>query len=207
VETSLPDLSGNNRHAALASTATGDAGFRFATGKVGKALYLSSASNAHVVLPSGMLSDSCEATVATWVYLNSQRVLQRLWTFSTGADAYIYLTTNHNSSGLMRAGITLRTNPNDSMFVEGPSALPTGTWTHVAVVLGTAGLALYIDGVQAGSTAPSAIRPADLGKTLYDYIGRSNFSWDPYLDGNIDELRIYNRALSASEIRTLASGS
>ena len=207
LETTLPDLSGNSRNAALASSATGDAGFRFSAGKVGKALYLNSSSSAHVVLPSGMLSDACEATIATWVYLNTQKTLQRVWTFSTGANAYIYLTTDHNLSGLMRAGVTLKTNPDDSAFVEGPSALPATVWTHVAVVFSTTGLLLYVDGAQVGSTSPAAIRPADLGKTLYDYIGRSNFSWDPYLDGAIDEFRVYNRALSPTEIRTLASGS
>jgi uncharacterized protein len=202
VETALPDLSGNNRNAQLASSATGDAGFRFAAGKVGKALYLSSASSAHVVLPSGMLTDACEATIATWVFLNSQKALQRAWTFSTGANAYMYLTTDHNLSSLMRAGITLKTN-GDPEFVEGPGALPTGVWTHVAVVLGSAGLVLYIDGVQVGVNSASTIRPVDMGKTLYDYIGRSNYSWDPYLDGNIDEFRVYNRALSPAEIRAL----
>jgi hypothetical protein len=207
VETALPDMSGNNRNAALASSATGDAGFRFVAGKVGKALYLSSAYSAHVVLPSGMLTDACEATVATWVLLNSRlRPLQRVWTFSTGANTYMYLTTDHNLSGLMRSGITLKTN-GDSEFVEGAGALPTGVWTHVAVVLGSAGLALYVDGVQVSANSDNSIRPADLGKTLYDYIGRSNYQWDPYLDGSIDEFRVYNRALSPGEIRSLANPS
>jgi hypothetical protein len=35
-----------------------------------------------------------------------------------------------------------------------------------------------------------------------DYIGHSQFSWDPTLDGNIDEFRVYNRALP-----TIRSGS
>jgi len=69
--------------------------------------------------------------------------------------------------------------------------------------LGLSGLAFYVDGVQVGASGPAPIRPVDLGKTLYDYIGRSNYSWDPYLDGNIDEFRVYNRALSPAEIRAL----
>jgi hypothetical protein len=47
------------------------------------------------------------------------------------------------------------------------------------------------------------LRPADLGSTPNNYIGRSQFSWDPYFDGDIDELRIYNRALSADAIKAL----
>jgi uncharacterized protein len=39
-----------------------------------------------------------------------------------------------------------------------------------------------------------------------NYIGRSQFSDDPYLDANIDEFRVYNRALSPDEIQALANG-
>jgi hypothetical protein len=203
--TSLPDLSGNNRNAFLASSATGDAGFRFGAGKVGKALYLSSISSAHVVLPSSMLADACEATIATWVYLNTQKNWQRVWTFSTGGNAYMYLTTDRLSTGLARAGITLKSTPgNEAEFVEGSSAMATMTWIHLAVVLGAGGMALYVDGVLVDAKPDASLRPVDLGKTLYDYIGRSNYSWDPYLDGNIDEFRVYNRALSPAEIRALA---
>lgn len=207
VETKLPDLSGNNQNAVLASSATGDAGFRFVAGKVGKALSLNSAYSAHVVLPAGLLADACEATVATWVYLNTQKNWQRVWTFSTGGNAYMYLTTNRNSSGLARAGITLKNNPGDEAeSIESPSALPAGAWTHLAVVLGPGGMALYVDGALVDSNPESTLRPVDMGKTLYDYIGRSNYSWDPYLDGSIDEFRVYNRALSPAEIRALVGG-
>jgi uncharacterized protein len=206
VETALPDLSGNNREARLASSATGDAGFRFVTGKVGKALSLNSLYSAHVVLPAGMLADACEATVAAWVYLNTQKNWQRVWTFSTGGNAYMYLTTNRNGSGLVRGGITLKNNPGDEAeSIESPTVLAAGAWTHLAVVLGPAGMALYVDGALVDANPESSLRPVDMGKTLYDYIGRSNYSWDPYLDGNIDEFRVYNRALSPAEIRALAS--
>jgi hypothetical protein len=206
VETALPDLSVNNRNAQLASSATGDAGFRFVNGKVGKALSLNSAYNAHVVLPPGMLADACEATVASWVYLNTQKNWQRVWTFSTGGNAYMYLTTNRNGSGLIRGGITLKNNPGDEAeSIESPSVMPAGVWTHLAVVLGPAGMALYVDGALVDSNPESSLRPADMGKTLYDYIGRSNYSWDAYLDGNIDEFRVYNRALSPAEIRALVN--
>jgi uncharacterized protein len=206
--TALPDQSGNNRNAALASIGTGGAaGYRFAAGKVGKALYLSSASAAHVVLPSAMLANDCEATVATWVYLNSQSTWQRVWTFSIDNSVYMYLTTNNETTGVVRTGITLDGNSVDQQYLDGPTTLPTGVWTHVAVVLGPAGLVLYVNGNPVAASALTTLRPADMGKTLHDYIGRSNFLWDPYLDGNIDEFRVYNRALSAAEVSALASGS
>jgi hypothetical protein len=43
-----------------------------------------------------------------------------------------------------------------------------------------------------------------LGDTSNNFIGRSPFTTDPYLDGQIDEFRIYNRVLSPAEIGALA---
>jgi hypothetical protein len=74
----------------------------------------------------------------------------------------------------------------------------------VAVVLGVAGALLYVDGVEVGRSASVTLRPADLGAMSANYIGRSHFP-DPYLDGSIDDFRIYDRALSAAEIQALVA--
>ncbi|HSB02319.1 MAG TPA: LamG-like jellyroll fold domain-containing protein [Anaerolineales bacterium] len=42
-----------------------------------------------------------------------------------------------------------------------------------------------------------------LGSTTQNWIGRSEYSSDPYLNGAIDEFRIYSRALSAAEVLAL----
>jgi hypothetical protein len=44
---------------------------------------------------------------------------------------------------------------------------------------------------------------ASLGNTTQNWIGRSQYQADPYLDGKVDDLRIYSRALSAAELATL----
>jgi hypothetical protein len=38
----------------------------------------------------------------------------------------------------------------------------------------------------------------------YAYLGKSQFTVDPYFDGQLDEVRVYRRALSAAEVQTLA---
>jgi hypothetical protein len=53
---------------------------------------------------------------------------------------------------------------------------------------------------------PAGLTSSDLGDTGNNFIGRSPFTADPYLDGQIDEFRIYDRALSAAEIGELAKG-
>jgi len=47
------------------------------------------------------------------------------------------------------------------------------------------------------------LRPSTIGNTTNNWIGRSAWSPDPYFGGLLDDFRVYNRALSASEITTL----
>jgi hypothetical protein len=61
---------------------------------------------------------------------------------------------------------------------------------------------LYVDGVSAGSNS-AVIAPQALGALDDAFIGKSQFSGDPLLDAQIDEFRVYRRALSASEIEAL----
>jgi hypothetical protein len=50
------------------------------------------------------------------------------------------------------------------------------------------------------------VHPADLGSTTQDYLGRSQFPTDPYLNGEIDDVGVCSSALSATQIAALASG-
>ena len=44
------------------------------------------------------------------------------------------------------------------------------------------------------------LRPADLGMTVNDWLGRSQFATDPYFNGDMDELRIYAAALTPAQV-------
>jgi hypothetical protein len=77
--------------------------------------------------------------------------------------------------------------------------LTVGAWHHVAVTLNGNTGNLYLNGVAVGTNAGIILRPATLGVTTNNYLGRSQWS-DPYMNGLLDEFRIYSVALSASEI-------
>ena len=71
--------------------------------------------------------------------------------------------------------------------------LTTGAWTHLAATYDGANLRLYKNGVLSTTTAaPGALltsaNPLRIG---------GNTIWGEYFDGRIDEVRVYNRALSA----------
>ncbi len=65
---------------------------------------------------------------------------------------------------------------------------------------------LYVNGTAVGSNPDITIHPSDLGTTTQDWIGRSEYGGDPYLNAAVDDFNIYSRALSAAEVATLATG-
>jgi hypothetical protein len=79
-----------------------------------------------------------------------------------------------------------------------------GNWHHVAGVLSPSGTKIYFDGVERGS-ASGANMIYDQGPDLH--VGRHGTN-DPDWDfgGNLDDVRIYTRALPPAEVAALAGG-
>jgi hypothetical protein len=81
-----------------------------------------------------------------------------------------------------------------------PSQITAGTWTHVAGVMSGTTATIYINGVSTFTHA-QGFTPQVRNNTLrfgVDYQAS-------FFDGSIDDIRIYTRALSDSEISALAA--
>ena len=83
----------------------------------------------------------------------------------------------------------------DVLAGAGP-ALTAGTWTHLALTYDGSQLRLFKNGVQVAQAASTGTIQAS---ALPLRIG-GNAIWGEYTDGRIDEVRVYNRVLSAAEI-------
>jgi fibronectin type 3 domain-containing protein len=169
-------------------------------GKFGNAVSLDGV-NDHVSLPTGVVSGLTDFTIATWVYLNRVDTWTRVFDFGTGTGVNMFLTPRSGSE-TVRFAITTG-GAGGEQQINGAAALLMGIWTHVAVTLdGTTGV-LYVNGVEVGRNDAMSLTPAALGATTQNYIGRSQYAADPYLNGRIDEFRIYADALSADQIASL----
>ena len=84
--------------------------------------------------------------------------------------------------------------------------IPDATWTHVAFTWQSDDLLrTYVNGTLA-MTMTASINP--IGEPVASFrVGAAPWSGALRLDGNIDDVRVYNRTLSAGEIGALASGS
>jgi hypothetical protein len=79
----------------------------------------------------------------------------------------------------------------------------TNQWYHVALTYDGNTTKMYID----GQLKDSKTRSGPFTPNAYDvYLGKSNSSIYPYyLNGVIDEIRIYNRALCSGAIQQLSN--
>lgn len=95
---------------------------------------------------------------------------------------------------------------NNSVGSAAATNFTPGVWHHVAAVRNNGTISLYIDGAFRLSAAEGTMTPSypiNMIAGAFAYGGFSPPRYNPF-SGKLDELRIYNRALTAAEIATLA---
>jgi hypothetical protein len=180
------DVSGQGNHGSI-SGATWTT-----SGRYGPALVFDGTNDVVVVADSTSLDLTNGMTLSAWVYPTSslsgwKAILQK------ETDAWFL---NANTGG-DRAGTGGTLNGVCCTVLQGPSALAVNRWTHVAATYDGTTLRLYLDATQVASQARSGnlqvnAAPLRIGGNTYG---------SEFFPGRIDEVRIYNRALSAAEIQ------
>lgn len=147
-------------------------------------------------LPTGIVDGLADFTISTWIHQSSLSTWERIFDFGDGVTNTMFLTTQSNDS---RPRFSIRTPDVDWQEIYSDVGMPVGKWSHVAVTwTGNMGI-LYIDGVEVGRNGSMTLNPSSLGATTRNYIGKSQFN-DPYLNAQLDEFQIFDRALSAMEL-------
>jgi hypothetical protein len=152
-------------------------------------------------LPAGIVSNYTAVTVDAWASFGTLPGACFFYGFGniSGANGinYIFCQPRNGRIAITAANYTGEQN-------SAPN--PSGNWSglanlHVTSVFNPpAGyLALYTNGVLAAINNAVTI-PFSSVNDIYSYLGRSLYSGDSYFDLALDEFRIYNGALSASEI-------
>ena len=148
------------------------------------------------------VADSDELSVAMWVKWNTSTTQwQRIFDFGNDEDHYLFLTPNSGTSK-MRFAIK---NGGDEQILDCPSKLSSYLWKHVVVTIGKDKTAIYVDGTEVASTTGITIKPSDIRPVL-NYLGRSQYTADPNISANYDDVRIFNYALSADEVKAVKDG-
>ncbi|WP_329238210.1 family 43 glycosylhydrolase [Streptomyces canus] len=196
------DSSGHGYH----GTYVGTPGF--GTGVQGGSFKMSgdATGSPYVRIPSGVLRNAGSVTVSTYAKWKGGNSFQWLFGLGPDSDKYLFATPSNGGNSLYSA-ITKASWSAESKLTAG-SQLTPGEWRHVTVTLdgATGTMVLYVDGVEAARTT-TTVKPSELydaNKDYSGYIGKSLYAPDPSFGGEVDDFRIYDRALSAAEVMELS---
>jgi len=204
--TQAKDSSGNGNHGTYTSGATTMAAAPAVPAGNLRSFALTQASRQYISVPdSPSLSITGSMTVAAWIRPTIDSTLQEgiveKWDEPGATGGYMFrLDAGENLSFAICSG----TGANG--VSTAPRAIPLNVWTHVAGVYANSGasgtITNYVNAA-ADPTVGSGIAPPTDGSyalQIGDDHGSNAFN------GNIDEVRIYNRALIPSEIAVLKNG-
>ncbi len=171
------------------------------------ALVLDGTTETFMQLPGGLLNGLSAVTVEFWVTNGVNGDNCRIFDF--GNTNGVLLGVAGQPAGYVFFSPHAGANHRLTLTGGGPefeqTVTPAGTFderaVHVACVVDppTHNLAIYTNGVLEAVNTNLATSLASL-VNLISYVGRSLYPADAYLNGSIDELRIYNGALSPSSI-------
>ncbi|TSC89923.1 MAG: thrombospondin N-terminal-like domain-containing protein [Parcubacteria group bacterium Gr01-1014_3] len=167
-------------------------------GLVGQALKFDG-TNDHVnITAPTVLQSSSTFTVSLWAESPSYKANPMALAIRNGTDPnqlfalYPYDTTNGNGARVFYSGASIINQNNGSIANTG--------WHHFLFVSrSSTDHELFVDGSSVGTSATSKTLPATLTNVT---IG----AWEPnaqWYSGSIDEVRVYDRALSAAEVAAL----
>lgn len=177
---------------------TGSGSPTYVAGHAGQAINLSG-STQYVSLPAGIVSTLNDFTIATWVKVTALSTWARIFDFGSNTTTNMFLVPSNGAN--IRFAITTG-GAGAEQQINGTTTLPTGSWVHVAVTLAGSTGTLYVNGAQVGQNTAMTLKPSSLGSTTLNYLGKSQYA-DPYLNGQLDDFRIYNGALTAGEVFSL----
>jgi len=136
-----------------------------------------------------------EVTISSWINPNTLHdggILTKKPTSGTAYNYYYRLT----AAGGINFGVTLGTT---LRVYSANTQLSPGMWSHIVGTYDGTSLKLYVDGTYFGKADYSGtMTPTD----NYLIIGSEYIGYRPF-NGNISNVKIYNRALSATEVQQL----
>jgi subtilase family serine protease len=150
------------------------------------------------VCPSTSLNCTNEITVALWCAVEGSGLLgPRLVSIDTANGAY---EMAFNPS-LREFSFDYSPNGSSGPVAQWAGSFTNGQWLYLAGTATRSSATLYVNGV----LITNAIGPAlgSSGQTIRMNIGRLAHSGYDAFNGKLDDVRIYNRALSASEVQQL----
>jgi hypothetical protein len=204
-ENDATDFTGSN-HGALQN------GTAFAVGKVGQAFSFDGIDDGINITKSGNLNfGASDFSIGAWVN----------FTEDFAGPSHVVIFDNYAGLPFYRlfinpfgeyAGMYFRDNLGNAVVAEGATPLNDGNWHYLVGIRDGQNGHIYIDGTLVATASHASVGTITTSTCTYARIGATNTGpghcsstnlTESYFKGLIDEIEIYNRALSASEIQTI----
>jgi len=164
---------------------------------------------ANAVWSEGRFGSALEFSGKGWVTIRAAQALDatgemtlQAWIYPTQRETawrdVITRATSGGESGFSLPAASSTAPPGEGWVVKGKARLVPGRWSHLATTYDGRVQRLYINGALVASRPLSRTKVAEPGAL---HVGGSPI-WGDRFKGKIDEVRVYNRALTAEEIRT-----
>ena len=168
------------------------------SGKIGNDLVFNGSSSYMRFSNNSQINPTQAMTISVWVKPVSwaggdRRILQKAPNDSDPASSQYRLSSSGGQLAFAITGFNTLTAP----------LPPTNTWSHLVALYDGSSLKLYQNGQLVSSTSASGPIPTTNYALFIGTKTNSSPSYN-YFNGEIDEVRLYNRALNLSEIQTLA---
>ncbi|UJF31418.1 family 43 glycosylhydrolase [Paenibacillus hexagrammi] len=189
---SILDATGNHHTGAL----NGNAAYVTDAEKNSKVLYLDGTSGTFAAFPEGFFEGRNTVTISMDV--KAETVSGNFFTLAIGQNdqKYMFLRTRDTE---IRNAITTGSWTTEQEAKASTSSIKS-KWMNLKLVMTPTSMAIYKDGVLFAQNNNLSISMSDLGANLLAYLGKSFYSGDAYFKGYFDNVKVYNRALSPSEI-------
>ncbi|MDP3948490.1 MAG: LamG domain-containing protein, partial [bacterium] len=199
--TSTQDSSGNGNTGVISGSPS------WVTGKIGDAINFRGNTTDSVTIATSSILDTDIHTISFWIlFTNSSASWYQIiafppsspsstdrspgiWTY-LGSNVDVHWRYDPNNTGANRAG----PNGENTSFSQ-------NVWYHIVGVKNGATLTLYVNGSQTETV--TVANPKKTGSAPLYFGRRANGSYAAFMQ--LDDVRIYNRALSAAEIYALYS--
>lgn len=158
--------------------------------------------NDHVTIPATAINDLSQGTIEAWVYLNSLNEQTICSKQSNGESSYAIFAIGGGAydQGAPIAGQVSYQSKNGSIIKSTSPLLQTGQWYHLAITFTNTQAKLYINGVLNNTVNANFSLPNDLTVTATSIGAWLGDGGGQYFNGNIDEFRVWNKVLSATDI-------
>ena len=154
-------------------------------------------SSSKIQLPSGVsvATGNNDFTLSTWVYLNS--LSSQVSVITTQANYYFYIKIGTTGN--------VRTYNGNVEVNSSAGVITTGQWYNIVATLdSTNGKNVYVNGTNvANSSDTSNCNAMTTGHNALGYYSSNGSTSENYLNGKIDQVRIFNTALGSSDITKL----